>query len=104
MDRSQRQRNKRQEAAMRDKGLPYSNFHNLHYPVQQSDNAQSSAFTQLQEQGISNFLPPPSPPLQPTTEGPDYDEHVRSASIISSSSVPEAYSLDRSPSLLAADP
>ncbi|EWZ28552.1 hypothetical protein QL093DRAFT_2550801 [Fusarium oxysporum] len=56
----QRQRNKRQETATRDKGFPYSNFHNLHYPVQQSDNAQSSAFTQLQEQDISKFLPPPT--------------------------------------------
>ncbi|KAF4415368.1 hypothetical protein FACUT_13440, partial [Fusarium acutatum] len=71
-----------------------------------SDNAQSNAFTQLQEQDISNFLPPSSPPLQPTTEGvfPDYDEPFRSASIISSSSVPEAYSVDRLLSLLAADP
>jgi hypothetical protein len=28
-----RQRNKRQKAAAGDRGLPYSNFHNLHYPV-----------------------------------------------------------------------
>jgi hypothetical protein len=28
-----RQRNKRQKAAARDRGLPYSNFHNLYYPV-----------------------------------------------------------------------
>ncbi|KAI3571804.1 hypothetical protein IWW34DRAFT_240865 [Fusarium oxysporum f. sp. albedinis] len=98
----QRQRNKRQKAAARDRGLPYSNFHNLYYPIQQLDNSQSSAFTRLQEQDISNFLPPPSPPLQPTTEGvfPDHDEPVRSASIISSNSVPEADSVDRSLSLL----
>jgi hypothetical protein len=100
------QRNKWQKAAARDRCLPYSNFHNLHYPIQQLDISQSSAFTRLQEQDISNFLPPPSPPLQPTTEGvfPDHDEPVRSASIISSNSVPEADSVDRSMSLLAADP
>jgi hypothetical protein len=83
------QRNKRQKAAAGDRGLPYSNFHNLHYPVQQLDNSQSSAFAQLQEQDISNFLPPPSPPLVPTTEGsfPDHDESLRPASIVPSPSL-----------------
>ncbi|KAJ0130404.1 Uncharacterized protein HZ326_26489 [Fusarium oxysporum f. sp. albedinis] len=32
---TQRRRNKRQKAAARDRGLPYSKFHNLHYPIQQ---------------------------------------------------------------------
>ncbi|KAF9772354.1 hypothetical protein IL306_009932, partial [Fusarium sp. DS 682] len=95
---AQRRRNKRQKAAARNRGVPYSNFHNLHYPIQQLDNSQSSAFTPLQEQDISNFLPPPSPPLQPTTEDAfsDHDEPLRSTSIISSSGVPEAYNMERS--------
>ncbi|EKJ68583.1 hypothetical protein FPSE_11241 [Fusarium pseudograminearum CS3096] len=90
----ERQRNKRQKAAAGDGGLPYSNFHNFHYPVQQLDNLQRSTFAQLQEQDISNFLPPPSPPLQPITEGvfADHDEPLISTSIMSS------------PSLLAIDP
>jgi len=103
---AQRRRNKRQKAAARNKGIPYSNFHNLHYHIQQPDNSHSSAFTQLQEHDISNFLPPPSPPLQSTTEEvfPDHDEPLRSASITSSNSALEANSMDRPLSLPAVDP
>jgi hypothetical protein len=88
---AQRRQNERQKAAARKRGVPYSHFHNLHYPIQQSHNSQSSAFTPLQEQDISTFLPPPSPPLQPTTEDvfSDHDEPLRSASIIASSGAPE---------------
>ncbi|KAJ9412297.1 hypothetical protein QL093DRAFT_2558830 [Fusarium oxysporum] len=103
---SQRKRNKRQKAAARDRGSLYSTFHNLHYPIQQFDNSESSALTRLQEQDISNFLPPPSPPLQPITEGVffGHDEPMRSASIISPSDAPGADSVDGSLSLLAVDP
>ncbi|KAI5463922.1 hypothetical protein BGZ63DRAFT_442714, partial [Mariannaea sp. PMI_226] len=58
------------------------------------------------DQDISNFLPPPSPPLQPTTDGISFDddEPVRMVSIISSSSAPEVDSVDSSQSLLTANP
>lgn len=78
----------------------------MHYPVQQLDNPHNSVFTRLQEQDINNFLPPPSPPLQPNTEGvfPDHNKSLRSASIISLSSALKADSVDRPSSLPAADP
>ncbi|OBS15031.1 hypothetical protein FPOA_14053 [Fusarium poae] len=68
--------------------------------------AQSHVFTPLQEQDISNFLSPPSPPLQPITEDAfsGHHEPLRLTSIISSSGVPEAYSMERSLPLLPADP
>ncbi|KAH7205064.1 hypothetical protein BKA60DRAFT_656244, partial [Fusarium oxysporum] len=80
-------------------------YTHTYYPIQQSDNLHSSAFTQLQEHDISNFLPPPSPPLQSTTEEvfPDHDEPLRSASITSSNSALEANSMDRPLSLPAVD-
>ena len=103
---AQRRRNKRQKAAAGNKGVPYSNFHNLHYPIQQLDNSQSSVFTPLQEQDISDFLSPPSPPLQPITEDAfsDHHEPLRITSVISSSGAPEAYSTERSLPLFPTDP
>ncbi|WJG35701.1 uncharacterized protein FOBCDRAFT_204035 [Fusarium oxysporum Fo47] len=95
---TQRRQNKRQEVAAQGTALPYSNFYNLHlppttslvnygHPIQQLDNSESSLAAGLDnDQDISNFLPPPSPLLQPTTEGLSLndDEPVRVVSIISS--------------------
>ncbi|KAI5455736.1 hypothetical protein BGZ63DRAFT_397853 [Mariannaea sp. PMI_226] len=74
---------------------------NYDRPIQQLDNSESSLAAGLDnDQDISNFLPPPSPPLQPTTDGISFDddEPVRAASIISSSGAPEVDSLDSSQS------
>lgn len=72
---TQHKRNKRQEVAARDIGLPYSNFYNLSltpamplvnhdYPIQQLDNSESSLAAGLDNnQDIGNFLPLPSPPF-----------------------------------------
>jgi hypothetical protein len=58
------------------------------------------------DQDISNFLPPPNPPVQPTTERTSFDddEPVKAASVISSSGAPEVDSVDSSQSLLTANP
>ncbi|KAG4256530.1 hypothetical protein BFJ72_g14788 [Fusarium proliferatum] len=102
----QRQRDKRQKAAAQNRGVLYSNFHNLYYPIQLSTNSQSSAFTQLQEQDMSNFLPPSSPSLQPSTEEvfPNHEEPLRSTPIATPNGAPEVDSVDRPSSLPAGDP
>jgi hypothetical protein len=97
----QHKREKRQKVAARERGLPYSNFYNLHlasmtpsvdhgYPIQHLDSTESSLVAELDKnQDIGNFLPPPSPPLQPSTEEVSFDdgESLGAAFILSSSDI-----------------
>ncbi|KAH6985541.1 hypothetical protein EDB80DRAFT_540102, partial [Ilyonectria destructans] len=98
---TQRKREKRQKVTAEERGVPYSNFCNLHlpsfvpsqvdrshHPIQHQDNTESSLATELDSQEISNFLPPPSPPLQPTTKEIFLDDGEPSGAVsIPSSSV-----------------
>ena len=90
----QRKREKRQKVAAREIGLSYTDFHKLHlpptialvnykHPIQHLDNTESSLLAGIyNSQDIGNFLPPPSPLLQPNTEGVFFDEPPRAVSIL----------------------
>jgi hypothetical protein len=107
---TQHKREKRQKVAARERGLPYSNFYNLHlpsimpsvdrgYPIQHLDGAESSLVAELDKnQDIGNFLPPPSPLLQPSTEEVSFDdgESLGAALILSSSDISKVDSTDSS--------
>jgi hypothetical protein len=107
---TQRKREKRQKVVARERDLLYSNFYNLYlpsirppadcgHPIQHLDNAESNLAAELDKnQDIGNFLPPPSPPFQPTTDEVSFDdgESLRAILILSSSDISKVDSTDSS--------